>query len=160
MFELVNNDIVSEEAERSRESGGDDRIEAVSYDSNQFDDEIQTPLPKYAESPPPEAEEGKEGEMVKGEQQEPGASRNGKDTDQPHSERKNSQKSTLQIETGAQTKDEGDAPPAVEEYTAPQKMAVETRSIFSRSFRSRKSTSVKSAHASMVFSTKRHSTGG
>lgn len=34
MFELVNNDIVSEEAERSRESGGDDRIEAVSYDSN------------------------------------------------------------------------------------------------------------------------------
>ena len=70
-FTLPNNDIVAEEAEeyyRTRETGEvDDRVEAVSYDSN-LDEEIHTPLPKYEnrESPQPEGEGGKEGEKAEG----------------------------------------------------------------------------------------------
>ena len=70
-FTLPNNDIVAEEAEeyyRTKETGeADDRLEAVSYDSN-LDEEIHTPLPKYEnrDSPQLEGEEGKEGEEAEG----------------------------------------------------------------------------------------------
>ena len=70
-FMLPNNDIVSEEAEeyyRTKDTGeAEDRIEAVSYDSN-LDEDIHTPLPKYENqsSLQPDCEEGKEGEQVEG----------------------------------------------------------------------------------------------
>ena len=70
-FVLPNNDIVAEEAEeyyRTRETGeAEDRIEAVSYDSN-LEDDIHTPLPKYDDqaSLQPDCAEAKEGEKVEG----------------------------------------------------------------------------------------------
>ena len=164
-FTLPDNDVVSEDPEeyhRTRETGdAGDGIEAVSYDSNAFEDELGTPGPKYdRQSVHSEDEEDKDGEKEDDGKKGTNARKEKTEGDARPSERKASPKSTLHIETGAQTKEERETPPAGEKHAAPQKVAVETRSIFSRSFRSRKSASVRSQATATVFSTKRHSLGG
>ena len=156
--------LVCEEPEehcQSRESGeADDGVEAVSFDSNAFEDEPQTPAPKYdRESAQGEGEEDSAGEGGEEGRTERKAGQERQDGEKRSPGRKHSPQSTLRIETGRQAKGEGEVAPAAEGQAAAQGAAAETRSIFSRSFRSRKSTSVRSQAASAVFSAGRQSTG-
>ena len=140
-FPHVGDQVVSEEAEEQlvtkSVAAADELAESLS-DESKNQDEVQTPLPKYEqqesvqdedENAQPEAEEGGE-QVVEGEEGKPDA----------ENEKVLSQKSTLRLEAEKNAKEHD---PIVQTSSEPKKVAVETRSIFSRSYRSRKSTSVR-----------------